>query len=104
MTLGSLACITNRGPRETTEWFNVNSPELQFGVNWRTNPKTLKGFNSVLNINIFLMMIIFADIEPFSGFSMWIATIDPAFHTGLFTLYPYRGTLSPKIFITFFII
>ena len=50
------------------------------------------------------MMIIFADIEPFSGFSMCAATVNPAFHTGLFTLYPYRGTLQAKIFIPFFII
>ncbi len=47
-------------------------------------------------------MIIFADIEPFSGFSMWVATVNPAFHTGLFTLYPYRGTLKPTIFFKLF--
>ena len=57
-----------------------------------------------MNIKLFLTTIIFADIEPFSGFSMWVTTVKPAFHTGLFTLYPCRGTLSAKIFITFFII
>ena len=29
---GSPACITNPGPRETTEWFNVNSPECNSGA------------------------------------------------------------------------